>query len=151
MSSYVLDPVTGRPTPLPDLVAASDEFVLNGMAADRRGRFLYGSLTRPFNHTPVSLQGPGPVAGFEIAAAGTLAALPGSPYIAGIAPNAVVVEPETGFVLVANGFARDPRSSATGGSVSVYAADGATGRLTEVNGSPFFVAATTVNGLAFAP
>ena len=41
-----------------------------------------------------------------------------------------------------------PRPSATGGSVSVYAADAGTGRLSEVPGSPFFVAAATVNALA---
>jgi hypothetical protein len=121
------------------------------MATDRGGRFLYGSQARPFDHTPISLQGPFPVAGFEIGASGTLGPLPGSPYVAGIAPKAVAVEPESGFVLVGNGFARDPRSSATGASVSVFAADAVTGRLSEVPGSPFFVAAITVNALAVVP
>lgn len=149
--SYVLDPITGRPTALPESEAASGEFVLNDMAANPRARFLYGSLTRPFDHTGVSMQGPGVVAGFEIGAAGMLGPVPGSPYACGIAPKAVAVDPESGFVLVGNGFARDPRSSATGGSVSVYSADADTGRLSEVPGSPFFVAAATVNALAFAP
>jgi hypothetical protein len=127
------------------------EFVLNDAATDRRGRFLYGSLTRPFDHTAVSLQGPGLVAGFEIGSSGSLGPLPGSPYVGGIAPKAVAVEAESGFVLVGNAFARDPRSGATGASVSVYSADADTGRLSEVPGSPFFVAAATVNALAFAP
>lgn len=42
-------------------------------------------------------------------------------------------------------------SGATGASVCVYAADAGTGRLGEVTGSPFFVAAWTVNALAFLP
>jgi Lactonase, 7-bladed beta-propeller len=149
--SYVLDPITGRPTALPEPLAGSGEFVLNDTATDRRGRFLYGSTTRPFDHTGVSMQGPGVVAGFEIGAAGMLGPVPGSPYVGGIAPKAVAVDPESGFVLVGNGFARDLRSGATGGSVTVYSADADTGRLSEVPGSPFFVAAATVNALAVAP
>jgi DNA-binding beta-propeller fold protein YncE len=148
---YALDPITGRPTALPEPVAASAEFVLNDTATDRRGRFLYGTLTRPFDHTGVSLQGPGVVAAFEIGATGMLGPAPGSPYPCGIAPRGVAVDPESGLVLVGNGFARDPRSGATGGSVSVYAADADTGRLSEVAGSPFFVAASTVNALALVP
>jgi 6-phosphogluconolactonase (cycloisomerase 2 family) len=149
--SYVLDPITGRPTALAEPVAASPEFALNDMATDRRGRFLYGSQAQPFEHTPVSLQGPWPVAGFAIGSSGTLVPLPGSPYAGGIAPRAVAVEPESGFVMVDNMFARDPRSGATGASVSVYAADAVTGRLSEVPGSPFFVAATTLTALAVVP
>jgi DNA-binding beta-propeller fold protein YncE len=148
---YVLDPITGRPTALPQPVAASGEFVLNDAATDRRGRFLYGSLTRPFDHTAVSLQGPGVVAGFEVGATGMLGPVPGSPYPCGIAPKGVAVDAESGFVLVGNGFARDPRSGANGASVSVYAADAGTGQLSEVAGSPFFVAASTVNALVFVP
>ena len=148
--AYVLDPITGRPTALPEPVAASAEFVLNDTATDRSGRFLYGALTRPFDHTAVSLQGPGFVTGFE-RASGMLGPVPGSPFACGIAPKAVAVAPESGFVLVGNGFARDPRFGATGASVSVYSADPGTGRLTEVRGSPFFVAATTVNAIAFIP
>jgi hypothetical protein len=149
--SYALDPTTGRPNALPAAETTSGELVLTDTAADRRGRFLYGPLTRPFDHTPVSLQAPGSVAAFEIGAAGMLGPVPGSPYVGGIAPEAVAVEPESGFVLVGNAFARDPRSGATGASVSVYAADASTGRLSEVLGSPFFVDASTVNALAFAP
>ena len=108
MWSYVLDPITGRPTALAEPVAASGEFVLNDMATDRGGRFLYGPQARPFDHTGVSLQGPGPVAGFEIGSSGKMGALPGSPYLGGIAPKAVAVEGESGFVLVGNSFARDP-------------------------------------------
>ena len=149
--AFVLDPVTGRPSALAAPAGASGELVLDDAAMDRRGRFVYGPLARPFDHTPVSLQAAGAVAGFAIRSTGALSPVPGSPFIAGIAPGAVAVDAESGFVLVGNGFARDPRSSASGASLSVYAADTGTGRLSDVGGSPFFVAAATVNALAFAP
>ena len=144
-----LDPATGRPMVSTTPAGTSGDLVLADAAA--RGRFVYGPLAPAFDHTPVSARGPGSVAGFALDGVGGLTPVPGSPFVGGIAPGAVAVDAQDGFVLVGNAFARDPRSGATGASVCVYAADAGTGRLGEVTGSPFFVAAWTVNALAFLP
>ncbi|MDP2325717.1 MAG: beta-propeller fold lactonase family protein, partial [Gammaproteobacteria bacterium] len=62
------------------------------------------------------------------AGTGTLSAVAGSPFMAGLDPTGVTVEPSGRFVYVAN------RQSA---NISAYAIDGATGALLEIAGSPY--------------
>ena len=63
-----------------------------------------------------------------VAATGALTPVAGAPFLAGMGPYSVTVDPTGLFAYVAN---------YTSGDVSAYTIDGTTGALTPVAGSPF--------------
>jgi 6-phosphogluconolactonase len=76
----------------------------------------------------VANQGANTLSGFMIGgAAGTLTAIPGSPFAAGMQPTAVVVDPTSLYAYAAN---------ATSNNVSAYTINPNSGALAPLSGSP---------------
>lgn len=81
------------------------------------GRFLY--IADPAHNA---------VLGFAIQSNGTLTAITGSPFAAGLQPGAVLADPQGAFLFAANFGSND---------VSVFVIDSASGALGQITGSPF--------------
>jgi 6-phosphogluconolactonase len=92
-----------------------------GLALSPTRKFLYAMNSRA---NTISI--------FSVANDGTLT-LTGTPTQGGNGPYAGVIDPTGQYLLVTDSFGNNP----TGGDVSVYAIDAASGALTEVAGSPF--------------
>ena len=70
----------------------------------------------------------GTVSAYRInAITGALTEIPGSPFVAGVGPISVTINPANTFAYVANG----------GGTISAYRINSTTGALTQIAGSPF--------------
>jgi 6-phosphogluconolactonase (cycloisomerase 2 family) len=84
----------------------------------------------------VSCTGSGNVSAYTIdSTTGTLTAITGSPFAAGMGPHSVAVDPSGKFAYVANECISI--NSCSSGNVSAYTFDSTTGALTAVTGSPF--------------
>lgn len=124
---YIIDETTG----VLALSPAAPFSVPGGpysVAADPAALFLYASSA--------GLEASnGNVAGYAIdSVTGSLAVVPGSPFLAGSVPVGAVADPAGRFVFVAN---QGSYLDAFSGTVSAYRVDENTGGLTPVLGSPF--------------
>ncbi len=87
------------------------------LTIDPSGRFLYAA--DPAHNA---------VLGFSIQSGGTLTAITGSPFAAGLQPGAVLADPGGAFLFASNFGSND---------VSVFVIDSASGALGQISGSPF--------------
>jgi 6-phosphogluconolactonase len=96
--------------------------------ADSHAQYVY--LSNQYPSYPV-----GSVAGYVMeATTGSLTAVPGSPFLGGMVPVGLAVDPKGQFVFTAN---QGSPSNNFAGTVSAYTIDANTGTLTPVPGSPF--------------
>jgi 6-phosphogluconolactonase len=119
VSAYSIG-ANGALTPVPGSPFAAGIFPAS-VAVDPTGKFAYvaNSGNFPFSN--------GNVSAYSIGANGALTPVPGSPFLAGIEPFSVAVDPTGKFAYVANPFRNN---------VFAYSI-GANGALTPVPGSPF--------------
>ena len=136
-SAYNIDALTGALTEMsasPFALGSSTDptpTYPSSVAIDPSGRFAYFTIPDlpVTDSVDVPRFDPGlGVAAFTIdGASGALTAVPGSPFVAGVEPASVAVDPSGSFAFVAN---------YTGG-VSAFRIDSSTGFLSLVAGSPF--------------
>jgi 6-phosphogluconolactonase (cycloisomerase 2 family) len=109
---FSIDSVSGNLTAVSSAPTGSNP---QGLTIDPSGRFVYVS----------AVEG---IYGYTLSPSGSLAAIPGSPFIAGGDPVAVAVDPIGRFLYSANQGSND---------VSAFAINQSTGALVPVFGSPF--------------
>ena len=124
VSAYAVTAGTGALTFVANVAAGSAAGGPAMVAVDPTGSFAY-------------VAGGGQVAAFNINSDGSLTAISGSPFSAGLNTFWVAVDPSGKFVYVANH--GDFGSGTTVGGVSAYRINPATGALMELTGSPFML------------
>jgi YD repeat-containing protein len=124
--AFSVNPVNGSLTQVPGSPYAAGTSK-GPVVGEPSGRFVY--VGDPTSNS---------IYGYSIGAGGALISLPGSPYPADGQPNALLAHPSGKYL-----FATYQAQNAVG-SVSVFAIDSTTGALTDVTGSPFPTAYTTV-------
>jgi len=123
VSGYAIDRKTGALKPVPGSPFATGSVAFT-VAVDPTAQFAY-----VVNVSFVNPPSPGTVSGYSIdRKTGALTPVPGSPFVEGVWPFSVAVDPTGQFAYVANLFSN---------TISGYAIDGKTGALTPVPGSPF--------------
>jgi len=133
VSAYTIDPATGALTEIPGSPFAAGGTSPRTVAIDPSGQFVYVANVTSNN-----------IAAFIIdPTTGGLTPVPGSPFAAGTAPITLVVQPAGQFVYPAN-CGSVACQGANPGSISAYAIDTTSGALTEITGSPFVAATTSV-------
>jgi 6-phosphogluconolactonase len=127
ISAYTIDAITGALTAVAGspFGAGNAPFVVT---IDPSGKFAY-----------VANQSSASVSAYTIdATTGALTPVAGSPYAASTLPFDVVIDPSGKFVYVTN-YGTNAVGAWSGGSISAYTINAATGALTPVAGSPFSV------------
>jgi 6-phosphogluconolactonase (cycloisomerase 2 family) len=139
INAYSIDPTSGALKPVgtyPTGFATGSAYP--DIAVSPNSKFLY-----------LASAGDNQVAGFAIAADGSLTPVPNSPIAAGSGAGAIpAFSPNGNFLYVMD---QNPTSGPTvGNAVSAYSIDPTSGQLTPVPGSPF-AAGTTPTWIAFTP
>jgi len=122
---FSIDPTAGGLSALGSSPVA-EGYSPTAVTSDRLGQFLFVANNCS---DPACSASAGSVSAYIInPATGSLTAAPGSPFLAGLNPVGVVVDPSERFVYVLNGSDQ---------TISAYALNSATGSLSLVAGSPF--------------
>ncbi|MGA9039493.1 MAG: beta-propeller fold lactonase family protein [Terriglobales bacterium] len=138
ISAYTIDSASGALAPISGSPFPVQVGTFPGpvdFAFHPNGKFLYVSLLGSTSYNEY-------VAAFAIdPTSGALTAVSGSPFLTGIGPLGIAVNPAGTFLFTAND---------GDGTVSAFNIDGTSGVLTSVSGSPF-PGGTNLSGLAMAP
>jgi 6-phosphogluconolactonase len=138
IESRAIDMTSGRLTATEDGGSrpAGGYFPMN-VAIEPAGHFLY-----VVNNQALSGSNSGSISAFSIdPRAGTLSAVPGSPFAAGAQPVAMTLHPSGHFLYVANASSYVVGQK-TDGTISAFSIDRRTGTLRPLDGSPFAAAAS---------
>ncbi len=138
ISAYTIDSVSGALTPVSGSPFPIQLGTFPGpvdLAFHPSGQFLYVSLLGSTSYNQY-------VAAFSIdGTSGALTPVTGSPFLSGLGPLGIAVDPAGKFLFTAND---------GDGTVSAFIIDGTSGALTPVNGSPF-PGGFRLSGLVMAP